>query len=88
MSYKVIYSKIALKQLKKMDNHNKLYILSWIDKNLEGTYDPYKKGKTLKGNFKGSIRYRVGDYRVITDIQGDKLIILVLSVEHRSSVYK
>lgn len=88
MYYKVIYSKKALKQFKKMDNHNKLYILSWIDKNLEGTDDPYKKGKTLKGSFKGSIRYRVGDYRIITDIQGDKLIILVLNVEHRRSIYE
>lgn len=88
MSYSVIYSKKALRQFKKMDNHNKLYILSWIDKNLVGTDDPYEKGKTLKGNFKGTIRYRVGDYRIITDIQEDKLIILVLTVEHRSSVYK
>lgn len=88
MSYRIIYSKNALKKLKKLDNHNKLYILSWIDKNLEGTNDPYEKGKTLKGNFKGSIRYRVGDYRIITDIQNDKLIILVVNVEHRSTVYK
>lgn len=88
MSYKVIYSKSVLKKLKKLDNHNKLYILSWIDKNLEGTNDPYEKGKVLKGNFKGSIRYRVGDYRIITEIQDDKLIILVVNAEHRSSVYK
>lgn len=88
MSYKVIYSKGALKKLKKMDNHNKLYILSWIDKNLEGCSDPYEKGKSLKGQFIGSIRYRVGDYRIITDIQEDKLIILVVNIEHRSKVYK
>ena len=88
MTYKVIYSKDALKKIKKLDNHNKLYILSWIDKNLEGTSNPYEKGKTLKGKFEGSIRYRVGDYRIITDIQGDKLIILVVNVEHRSKVYR
>jgi mRNA interferase RelE/StbE len=57
MFYKVLYSKKALKSLKKMDNHNKLYILSWITKNLEGTDNPYEKGKTLKGNFKGSVIY-------------------------------
>lgn len=88
MSYKVIYSRDALKKLKKLDNHNKLYILSWIDKNLEGTSDPYEKGKTLKSKFEGSIRYRVGDYRIITDIQEDELIILVVNIEHRSKVYK
>ena len=88
MSYQVIYSKNALKKLKKLDNHNKLYILSWIDKNLVGTTDPYEKGKSLKGQFEGSIRYRVGDYRIITEIQDDKLIILVVNVEHRSKVYQ
>ncbi len=88
MSYQVIYSKGALKKLKKLDNHNKLYILSWIDKNLVGTDDPYEKGKLLKGNFEASIRYRVGDYRIITEIQDDKLIILVVNIEHRSKVYK
>lgn len=88
MSYKVIYSKKALHQFKKMDNHNKLYILSWIDKNLEGTNNPYAKGKSLRGNLKGSIRYRVGDYRIIAEVREEKLIILILSAEHRSSVYK
>ena len=87
MSYGVIYSKNALKKLKKLDNHNKLYILSWIDKNLVGTNDPQEKGKSLKGQFEGSIRYRVGDYRIITNIQDDKLIILVVNVDHRSKVY-
>ena len=84
MSYNVLYSKKALQQLKKMDNHNKLYILSWIDKNLEGTSDPYAKGKTLRE----SIRYRVGNYRIIAEVQKDKLIILFLNAKRRSSVYK
>ncbi|OLS02392.1 type II toxin-antitoxin system RelE family toxin [Tissierella creatinophila] len=88
MYYKVIYSKEAFKQLKKMDNHNKLYILSWIDKNLEDCNDPYERGKSLKEQFEGSIRYRVGDYRIITDIQVDKSLILVVNIEHRSKVYR
>lgn len=37
MFYKVTYSSNAIKKLKKLDNHNKLYIYSWIDKNLKGT---------------------------------------------------
>lgn len=88
MTYKVIYSKNALKKLKKLNNHSKFYILSWIEKNLEGTSDPYEKGKALKGKFAASIRYRVGDYRIITDIQGDKLIILVVNIGHRKDIYK
>lgn len=88
MSYKVIYSDNAIKELKKLDSHNKLYILSWIDKNLEGTNNPYEKGKALKGEFKGSIRYRVGDYRIITNIQNDLLVMLIFELEYRSKAYK
>ena len=88
MTYEVVYSKKAIKNLKKMDNHNRLYILAWIDKNLVNTSDPYSKGKALKGDFKGSIRFRVGDYRIITEVQDDKLIILIINIDHRKSVYK
>ena len=87
MIYKVLYSKKAFGNLKKLDSHNKLYILSWIDKHLVDTTDPYKKGKMLKGNLKNSIRYRVGDYRIIADIQNDKLIILIINIKHRKNVY-
>jgi mRNA interferase RelE/StbE len=32
-------------------------------------------------------RYRVGDYRILCNIEGDKLIVLVVEIGHRSSVY-
>jgi mRNA-degrading endonuclease RelE of RelBE toxin-antitoxin system len=33
-------------------------------------------------------RYKVGDYRIICDIQDQKLIVLVVEIGHRSSVYR
>lgn len=33
-------------------------------------------------------RYRVGDYRIICDIRDSELIILALSIGHRSSIYQ
>ena len=50
--------------------------------------DPKTKGKGLTGSRAGQWRYRVGDYRVICEIQGGVFIVLVLEVGHRSSVYK
>ena len=41
----------------------------------------------LKGG-DGELRIRVGDYRVIYDVQADELAILVLRVEHRREVYR
>lgn len=88
MIYKVEFSKNSLKQLKKMDNYTKLMILNWIEKNLIDCDNPYLHGKSLKGNFENLWRYRVGDYRIITEIHENKLIILVLAIGHRREIYK
>lgn len=76
------------KELKKLDGSTQDLIKGWIKKNLEGTENPRQHGRDLKGNLKGLWRYRIGDYRVISHINDDKLIILALSVGHRKEIYK
>lgn len=88
MRYIVEYTSKALKSLKKLDKPVLLMIKSWIEKNLIGTTEPRRHGKGLTSNRSGQWRYRVGDYRIIADIEDEKLIILVVEVEHRSRVYK
>ena len=88
MRYTVEYTSKALKSLKKLDKPVLLMIKSWIEKNLIGTTEPRRHGKGLTSNRSGQWRYRVGDYRIIEDIEDEKLIILVVEVEHRSRVYK
>lgn len=39
-------------------------------------------------NKSGLWRYRVSEYRIVTDIEDDVLIILVVDVDHRSKVYR
>ncbi|WP_279160527.1 type II toxin-antitoxin system RelE family toxin [Thomasclavelia cocleata] len=86
--YKVEYSKLAVKQLKKMDKYTRTMLLNWVSRNLVDCEDPFLHGKELKGNLKGQWRYRVGDYRILTEIVNGKLVILVLSVGHRREIYK
>jgi len=88
MRYTVEYTSKALKSLKKLDKPVLLMIKSWIEKNLIGTTEPRRHGKGLTSNRSGQWMYRVGDYRIIADIEDEKLIILVVEVEHRSRVYK
>ena len=88
MAYRVEYSKVALKQLKKMDRFDARLILSWIGKNLEGCDDPRVYGKGLAANRSGEWRYRVGDYRILCVIQDDVLVVEVFSIGRRSDVYK
>ena len=60
----------------------------WLDKNVDGCEDPRERGKGLTANRSGEWRYRVGDYRVLCDIQDGRLVVLVIDVAHRSRVYK
>ena len=87
MSYKVVFSEDAKKELKKLDKHTASLIIGWIEKNLQGCDNPRTKGKGLTANRSGQWRYRIGDYRLITEIQDDKIVILVVSVGHRSNIY-
>ena len=85
--YKVEYTERAIKELKKLDKYTRQMIFSWIDKNLSQCENPRAHGKALTANHKGKWRYRVGDYRIIAELQDDKIVILVLTVGHRSAVY-
>ena len=71
-----------------MDRPTAKSIIAWIEDNLVGCENPRLHGKPLVGNHSGEWRYRVGDYRIIADIQDDRILILVLEVEHRSKVYR
>ena len=88
MRYEAQYSERALRELKKMDKYTRQMIYSWIDKNLNGCEDPRQRGKGLTANRSGQWRYRIGDYRLICQIQDAQLVILALSVGHRSTIYK
>ena len=75
------------REFKKLDRYTQRMIKSWIDKNLIGCSDPRQHGKGLTANRSGQWRYRIGDYRLICEIQDNELIILALSVGHRREVY-
>lgn len=87
MKYTVSFTKDALKQLKKMDKATAALIIGWIRKNLDGCDNPRIHGKGLTANRSGQWRYRVGDYRIIAEIEDDKVVILVLNIGHRRDVY-
>ena len=85
--YKVEFAKGALKELKKLDKYTLGLIVGWIRKNLEGCENPRLHGKALTGDKKDLWRYRVGDYRILAEIDDGKITILVLAVGHRRDIY-
>lgn len=87
MMYRVEFTDAAKKQLKKLDKHTSALIIGWIRKNLEGCSNPRIHGKGLTANRSGQWRYRVGDYRLIAEIEDDKIVILILNIGHRRDIY-
>jgi len=87
MGYKVEMRADALEEFKKLDNSVRILITKLINR-LEKADNPKALGKQLKENLKGYWSYRVDNYRIVADIQDDKLIILVISIGHRSTIYE
>ncbi len=88
MNYSVEYTDEAIKQLRKMDRFTRTMILNWNSKHLDGTDNPYASGKALTGNKVGLWRYRMGDYKLISNIDKGKLVILLVEISHRSNKYE
>jgi mRNA interferase RelE/StbE len=87
MKYQVETTPRFDKAISKLDKHIQKIIKSWIIKNLVNTNNPRIHGKGLTANMAGQWRYRIGDYRLICEIQDEKLIILMLDVGHRRDIY-
>lgn len=85
--YQVRIGKRAQKKLKEMDKHQSHLIMSWIKKNLVNTNNPRQFGKGLVGNHSGEWRHRIGDYRLIADINDETVTILLLEIGHRKEIY-
>jgi len=88
VKYRVLYMPQAQKQLKKMDRNQARIIVAWIRKNLEGTTNPRQYGKGLVGNRSGEWRYRIGNYRILANINESDIVIEIFSIGHRSIIYK
>ncbi len=88
MKYQVLVSKKAKKELSKIDKTQAKMIWDWLCKKLDGCTNPYFSGKALKGDKKGLWRYRVGNYRIIADINNNEIIIEIVDIGHRQGIYK
>ena len=88
MAWTVEISDVAERQLRKLDGQIRKRILDWLDDRIEGCKNPRHFGEPLKGDRAGFWRYRIGDYRVLCDIQDENVIVLVLTIGHRWQVYR
>jgi len=87
MAWKVEFDGAAEHDLDKLDPQVARRILSFLFERVSKLDDPRSIGEALKGSKLGNLwKYRVGDYRVISDIQDGALRVLVVRVGNRREV--
>ena len=88
MIYQLVTTDRFDKAFKKLDRQTQKIIKAWLDKNLMNCTDPRIYGKGLTSNRSGQWRYRVGDYRILAEIQEEQLVLVLIDIGHRSRIYK
>jgi mRNA interferase RelE/StbE len=86
--WKIEIARSAEKQIKKLSRPAQNAIVRFLRERLHLADNPRQWGKPLHGDKRGLWRYRVGDYRLICDIQDEKITVLLLGVGHRKDVYR
>lgn len=89
MAWQIEFLPQAAKELARLDKPVIERILRFLDERIRPGKDPRALGEALRGEKLGKYwKYRVGDYRVICNIQDDRIVISVVTFGHRSGVYR
>ena len=87
LAWTIDYSDTARAQLRRLDRQMAQRVLDYMDERVAAREAPRSLGRALTGPMGGLWRYRVGDCRVVCDIQDDVLRVLVVRVGRRDRVY-
>ncbi|MCI0329960.1 MAG: type II toxin-antitoxin system RelE/ParE family toxin [candidate division Zixibacteria bacterium] len=85
MTYRILFTRRAKKDYEALPDAIRPRILAALDEIVRA---PFEEGKPLKGEFKGCFSHRMGNYRIVYQIQSRQIIVLVLTIAHRKEVYR
>lgn len=89
MAWRIEFDPRALDELKRLDKTTQTRIIKTVRERIAPLENPRVLGQALRGEELGRYwKYRIGDYRLICDIQDETVLILVLRVGHRKEVYR
>ena len=88
MNWKIEFDTKARDEFLRLDTSVKKRIIKFIDTRLLKSANPRKFGSPLKGHLSELWKYRVGDCRLVCKIEDNFLTILLVSIGHRSEIYK
>lgn len=87
MGWTIEYSDTARAQLRRLGREMSRRVVDYMDERIATRDNPRSLGRALTGPMSELWRYRVGNCRVVCDIQDDVLVVLVVRVGRRDSVY-
>jgi mRNA interferase RelE/StbE len=89
LAWAVEFDPDALKELRKLDRQVQLRLVTFLRERVATLADPRAIGEALAGAKLGSYwKYRVGDWRIICDIQDRRIVVRVLRIGNRREVYR
>ena len=89
MAWAIEFDPDAVRDLKKLDKQVQVRILGFLRSRLATMDNPRDLGEALAGRRLGTYwKYRVGDWRLICDIQDQRIVVRVLRVGNRREVYR
>ena len=87
MAWTIELLNTARRDLRRIDATTSTRILDFLYERIASLDHPPELGEPLSGNFRGHWRYRVGNYRIVCNIEDAKLIVLVIKIGHLSDIY-
>jgi mRNA interferase RelE/StbE len=88
LAWTIEYTDAARRQLRKLDKQSARRILDYMDQRIAPLEDVRSVGKALSGPLGEFWRYRIGEYRIICELQDKALRVLVVRVGDRKDIYR
>ncbi len=89
MAWQIEFDPDALKDLRKLDKPIQIRLVGFLRTRVSSLTNPRDIGEALSGQRLGSYwKYRVGDWRIICDVQDQKILVRVLRIGNRREVYR
>ena len=87
MAWTIELLNTARRDLRRIDATISTRILNFLYERVASLDHPRELAEPLSGNLRGHWRYRVGNYRIVCNIEDAKLIVLVIKIGHLSDIY-
>jgi mRNA interferase RelE/StbE len=89
LAFRVEFDPAALKDLRKLDRAVQQRLVGFLRTRVATLEDPRSLGEALAGARLGSYwKYRVGDWRIICDMQDERIVVRVLRIGNRREIYR